>query len=198
MWSITRWVVLWKLRIGFGVIPHLQRVIISALLLEQFCVPWSRYGPIQSPGVISSNHTSCCSPLVPWQPTHQKLVIFSYSLCKYTNARTLEQGRSKLCLQIHWSMLSEWCQRVENIQCLLRKCPSDIVAEPGDSAGQLSSVGSPVGKVRCGPEVVNTFVKLVHYCSWGSRGNCSKKVVWPGVGAECQQLCPLVKLWELL
>ena len=44
MTSITRWVVLWKLRIGFGVIPQLQRVIISALFLEQFCVPSSRYG----------------------------------------------------------------------------------------------------------------------------------------------------------
>ena len=33
----------------------------------------------------------------------------------------------------------------------LRGCPSDTVAKPGDSVGQLSSVCSPVGKVRCGP-----------------------------------------------
>ena len=44
--------------------------------------------PIQSPGVISSNRTACCSPLVSWQPTHPKLVLSSHSLCKYTNART--------------------------------------------------------------------------------------------------------------
>ena len=43
MTFITRRVVLCKLRIGFGVIPQLQRVIMSAFFLEQFCVP-SLYG----------------------------------------------------------------------------------------------------------------------------------------------------------
>ena len=57
MTSITRWVVLWKLRIGFAVIPQLQRVIISALFLEQFCVPSSLYGRRDSLQVVGTPHS---------------------------------------------------------------------------------------------------------------------------------------------
>ena len=56
MTSITRWVVLWKLRIVFGVIPQLQRVIISALFLEQFCVPSSGNGRRDSLQVVGTPH----------------------------------------------------------------------------------------------------------------------------------------------
>ena len=39
--SSTMWVVLCKLRIVFGVMPQLQRVIMSANFHEQSCVPLS-------------------------------------------------------------------------------------------------------------------------------------------------------------
>ena len=44
MTSITGYVVLRKLGIGFGVTPRLQRVVMSANFHEQFCVPSFRYG----------------------------------------------------------------------------------------------------------------------------------------------------------
>ena len=55
-------VVLWKLRIGFGVILQLQRVImISALFLEQFCLPSSRYGRRDSFQVVGTPHSFAIS-----------------------------------------------------------------------------------------------------------------------------------------
>ena len=55
MASISRWVVLWNLRIGFGVIS-LQRVIMSALFLEQICV-LSGYGRRDSLQVVGTPHS---------------------------------------------------------------------------------------------------------------------------------------------
>ena len=42
----------------------------------------------------------------------------------------------------------------------LRGCPSDIVAKPGDSVGQLGSVRSPVGKVKCAPRGCQRFCQV--------------------------------------
>ena len=74
----------------------------------------------------------------------------------------------------------------------LRKCPSDIVAKPGHSVGQLSSVRSPVGKVRSGLRGCQRFCQVgarLQLRIWGIlfRGSsvawywCRRSTFWSAV-----------------
>ena len=74
----------------------------------------------------------------------------------------------------------------------LRKCPSDIVAKPGHSVGQLSSVRSPVGEVRSGLRGCQRFCQVgarLQLRIWGIlfRGSsvawywCRRSTFWSAV-----------------
>ena len=80
---------MWRLRIGSGVIPQIQRIIIFALFLEQFCTPSSLYGRRDWWHVVENPHWFQVAILVSSLASSVWVVLLAYHWSFSPNSRAL-------------------------------------------------------------------------------------------------------------